>query len=118
MSWWFGSQQSRFLFVPLLLMYILILAEVRMTPILMGVVLVALLLTTLSVTRAHRWDWGKSREEVLRPKDREMLEMNREYLKAGRHDRLYLKNSEMGYAQFSVRVTEEKLPFIIPILPR
>ncbi len=117
-SWWFGSQQSRFLFVPLLVMYILVLAEVRITPILMGLILSALFLTTFSVIRAHRPDWGKSREEVLRPHDREMLDMNREYINSGRHDRLFMQNSDIGYAQFPVRVTEEKLPFIIPILPR
>jgi len=83
-----------------------------MSRVLLGAVIAALLLTTISVTRAHRPDWGKGRTQVLRPNDKAMLEVDREYLRAGRNDRLYLENSEICYAQFPVRVTREKLPLL------
>ena len=56
----------------------------------MAAVIISLLFTGISVFRAHRNDLGKSRYEVLRPKDRAIIEMNKDYLGAGRKDTVEL----------------------------
>ncbi len=74
--WWMGSQQSRFLFVPIMLMLIMVTSAIR-TPsrVLMGVMTVGLVLVSLSVYRAHKQDLGRSGYDVLREKDRVLIKM-------------------------------------------
>lgn len=74
MGWWEGSQQSRFLLVPLIGMAVVVGATtVKPSPVFLGVVLMALALTCLSVLRAHGPDLGRSAESVLRSQDRDLL---------------------------------------------
>lgn len=115
LSWWFGSQQTRFLYVPVLLMTFVVFAEVKVTRILLFAVFCALFLNVLSVVRAHKMDWGQSPTAVLHVHDREMLKANKEYLAAGRQDTMKVDHLNVGYAQFPVFITVENLPYVIKV---
>jgi len=81
MSWWFGSQQSRYLYVPIMLMIILVIAQMKApSKIFMGAVFVALLLNTLSVYRAHKAYFGLPMNQVLGPKDVKLLKLTKTYI--------------------------------------
>lgn len=72
--WWLGSQQTRFLFVPLILMYLAVVLSIRVpSRVLLGVMLGAILLVSVSVYRANKQDLGHWGEEVLRQQDRELV---------------------------------------------
>ncbi len=114
LSWWFGSQQSRFLYIPILLMYILVLSNIKIfSPLLMSAVLLALFLNFISILGAHKNDFFKSPLTVLREKDTETLTMNQSYLQEGRKDYVYLEYHDVPYAQFPVIVTKEKFPYVL-----
>ena len=51
--------------------------------------------------------------EVLRQKDLEILEFNKKYLLAQRHDVVELDFSDYPFAQFPFVVTQEQLPYVI-----
>lgn len=72
-GWWFGSQQSRFLLLPLVGMIIIVAGSLKPTMVFRGIVLMALMLTCLSVVRAHAPDWGRLPESVLREDDKDVL---------------------------------------------
>jgi hypothetical protein len=115
LTWWFGSQQTRFLYIPLVLMYILVVPFLsRPSLMLRGGLILALLLNTLSVVRAHKRDFFRSSQNlVLRERDQELLKMNQQYRQAGRKDYVYLDYHDVAFAQFPVMVTKEKLPFVM-----
>lgn len=114
-SWWFGSQQTRFLYVPLLLIYILVLSKFSKSWVLLSAVILALAFNCLSVVRAHKADWGKPRIEVVRPDDAAMVELSRSYVTAGRRDKVTLETSEITFARFPAFVAKEQFPFIIKV---
>jgi hypothetical protein len=73
-TWWFGSQQSRFLLVPMILMLVVTLAGLfEVSRVLKFLIVLALSIELLSLINAHRADWGKAHEQVLRPNDRELI---------------------------------------------
>jgi len=73
--WWFSSQQSRFLFIPLFLMYISVFERFPSpSKVLKTAIFVGMLFTALSVVRAHKADWGKRFVELLRPQDRVLID--------------------------------------------
>jgi len=115
-SWWFGSQQARFLYIPILLMIICVLSQIKSpTRVLMGAIVVALTLNTLSVVRANKRDWGKAPIEVLRAKDRGLLKINQQYIEQNQSGKIDLEFHDAAYAQFPVRVTKEKLPHTLAL---
>ena len=75
-----------------------------------GAIILALLLTLLSVTSAHKNDFCKSRKDVLRQKDIELVKMNEKYIEAKMDNPVYLDYHDAAYAQFPVVVVKEKLP--------
>ncbi len=76
LTWWFGSQQSRFLLVPISLMIILTVSFLpRISRVLIVLVIMALSLEVISLIDAHRSDWGKPFSRVIRDKDMKMLEL-------------------------------------------
>lgn len=115
MSWWFSTQQSRFLYVPLILIFVIVLMSIPPSRVLAGCLLIALGMNALSVIRAHRPDWGKPPEEVLRPQDREILEQNRLYLGSGRTEAVVLPGHHAAFARFPVMVAHEKSPFVLSL---
>jgi len=74
--WWMGSQQTRFLFFPLTLLFIVTIARLKEPSKVLAVTMViSLALVSLSVVRAYRGDFGKWGVEVLRDKDLKLLQM-------------------------------------------
>jgi len=115
-TWWFGSQQTRFLYIPLVLMFISVIVWMK-TPskIFLVVLVLALFLNAVSIVRAHKNDWGKSGEEVLRKKDLSIVSLSRDYTKDGRTDFVRLNEHELAYAQFPVILTKKKIPFTLAV---
>ncbi len=114
--WWFGSQQTRFLYIPFVLMMILAVANFpTITKTMLAVVTVALILNAASVIRAHQGDWGRWGENSLREKDLKLVQMSREYLRAQRKDIVSWMDHDVAYAQFPVKVVKEKLPFALAV---
>ncbi|MCA9400125.1 MAG: hypothetical protein KC713_00760 [Candidatus Omnitrophica bacterium] len=70
-AWWLGSHQTRFLFIPVILMILIVMTQNRFQRGSMLVCLIlALCLSTVSMVRAHKrafLQWG---HEVLREKDK------------------------------------------------
>ena len=103
-TWWFGSQQTRFLLIPLLLMAIVVIAAIKKpSKVFISCTIIALMLTTVSVLRAHQPDWGKLPLEVLRPKDKELLKLNQEQGKNQRD----LDFIDAAYATFPIRIIKQ-----------
>ncbi|MCB9771029.1 MAG: hypothetical protein H6754_00535 [Candidatus Omnitrophica bacterium] len=100
MVWWFTSQQSRFLYIPIVLMIIVVVSDKRfLTPVFYVCVFVALTSTCLSIVRAHKADWGKSAYEVLRPRDKILLTMSKNF--DGLHP-LMVDHADVAFADFPV----------------
>jgi len=113
-SWWFGSQQSRFLYIPIALIFISVILTLKEpSRVLLTLLLVALGLNFLSVLRANKNDWGLSREKVLRKKDLQIVQISRKYLSDGQKNPVRMYNHEVAFAQFPVEIMKENLPFVI-----
>ena len=113
-SWWFGSQQTRFLYIPFILMYIVTGSEFKKPSfVLKGVVLLALLANSMSVIRAHKNDFGLSAQDVLREEDQKLVSQNKLYISSNRNDVVDLSYGDVVFAQFPVNVTKGNSPFII-----
>ncbi len=112
--WWAGAQQTRFLYIPIILMYIAVVAEIKNPSFfLKGAVLLALLLNALSVLRAHQGDFGAKPSNVLREKDLSLVVQSERYMSENRKGHIQLPFGDVAFAQFPVDVTREQLPFII-----
>lgn len=112
--WWLGMQQTRFLYIPIVLMYITVLAEVKNSSyFLKGALVLALLLNALSVFRAHYHDFGKEPLKVLGERDLSLVRQSKLYTANHKTEYIDLPFGEVAFAQFPVHVTQEKLPFII-----
>ena len=79
--WWFTAQQSRFLYVPLLIIFMVTIA--RLEKISRGLflcLLISLFLEAVSLWGAHKNDMGRWGVDVLRAQDKQLLELNQRYL--------------------------------------
>ena len=75
--WWLGSHQSRFLFIPLVLMIICVCSYKKFhTGIFLYCLSLTLCVVAISLFRCHLADFGRTRYEVLRPRDKELLAMS------------------------------------------
>jgi hypothetical protein len=109
--WWLGSQQSRFLFVPIILLFVCVAtAEKFFSRVLLTVMVLALALTAISVVRAHQADFGKRRYEVLRERDRQLLEMGKN---VDRKSPVVLDFYDVAFADFAVDVRNQDSIFVI-----
>lgn len=102
-AWWFGTQQARFLYVPMILMMMTVISEERFLnrPLLIGLV-VAVLFTAQSVWGAHKADFFRRPEEVMRPQDRQLIEMSKT---VNRSQPVELGFLDVAFADFPVTVT-------------
>jgi hypothetical protein len=110
--WWgVGSHQTRFLYVPIILMVALVLAHnVRNSIVLKAGILISLLITTVSVYGAHKSDLGRSGYEVLRAEDKQLVDMQ------GRSvDRMpiILNRYDIAFAGFPVDVKGVDSVFVL-----
>jgi len=102
MTWWIGSQQSRFLYIPVALMIIMVCMNVKSSKIFLGLLVFSVLLNTISLVRSHKRDWFKSSLEVVRKEDRRILKMNKEYF-SGKIDSPVFHNTRVSFARFPVK---------------
>ncbi len=108
--WFMGSQQTRFLLVPMCLMIVVVFIYLKnVSRVLMALVIGCMLLEIFSLRNAHRADWGKSALEVLRPKDRDLL-FNARY----KEGNIVLTEPDVAFADFKVEVNTKDSIFVFP----
>ncbi len=99
LSWWFGSQQTRFLLVPIVVMIVTAIAYMpTIGRIFLSLVVVTLGLEVVSLTNAHRHDWGKPAAQMIRAKDQELLALAKENPK----EPVFLDYPDVAFASFAV----------------
>ncbi|MDE2028273.1 MAG: hypothetical protein KGK03_08410 [Candidatus Omnitrophica bacterium] len=110
LTWWFGSQQSRFLLVPVCLMIILTISFLpKLSKVLLVLIVTAMGLEVVSLINAHRRDWGKPFMAVLRNKDRGLVE-----LKPSTGAEVKLDFPDAAFAAFPVRVHRNNSVYVMP----
>ncbi len=113
MLWWLSMRETRFLYAPVVLMFIVVASQLkRPSKILMSVLLAALLFNTVSVSRASKVYVGPA-GAILRSEDRKLVDISRQYLKDGRSDAVEVESTEVAYAQFPAVYRKENLPHAI-----
>jgi hypothetical protein len=111
--WWMGSQQSRWLYLPLTLIIVTTLSD----PIgfesraLAGGLFIGLLLTCFSLTRAYLPDFRRWPEIPLRESDRKLMSLSREWHKP---NAMPVKDKEIAYAEVPVLVQQDDPMWILP----
>jgi hypothetical protein len=122
MMWWFGAQQARFFFIPLMLIFITSAAMFRELPKLLAIsLLIAILFNAMSIIRFSYKDIKTSRvilkrEQVLLPSDRLLLERSRSYIENHESGPIELSDYCIAYAQFPVIVTKKHMPFVLDLV--
>lgn len=111
-SWWFGSQQSRFLYIPLVLMFIVVLSDGRFLrwSMLAGL-FVAVGLSAVSVARAHQADLFRTPEEMLRGRDKDLIAMSRS---VDRSKPVVINFEDAAFADFVVEISRSNSVFVFP----
>jgi hypothetical protein len=105
-SWWLGSQQARFLYIPLLLIFILVSSALKAPPrVFLTCLVIALLFNLIAIYRAHSADFLKRPMQVMRQKDKDLLEMNKAYGKVLEKKEVILDYYDAAYAVFPVKVS-------------
>ena len=100
--WWFGSQQTRFLFIPIVLMIVVVVIYMKeLSRIFIALVIAAMLLEIISLVNAHRPDWGKSAFSVLRDQDKELVRLGQQKEQA---TSVILDYPDVAFASFEVDV--------------
>ncbi|OGX38670.1 MAG: hypothetical protein A3D87_03295 [Omnitrophica WOR_2 bacterium RIFCSPHIGHO2_02_FULL_50_17] len=111
MIWWWGSHQSRFLFVPIVLLFIVVVSHIKYhSKIFITCVLISVALVGLSVFRAHKRDFGLSAMEVLREKDRELLALSQT---ARKGETIKLQFFDAAFADFPIDVVNSESIFVL-----
>ena len=109
-SWWFGSQQTRFLYIPVLLMIIAVISEIKVySRIFMSAIMFSLIITGVSIFRANRNDFFAYPADVLRPKDKELVRLSRDYLKTGRSDMVSVDFMMLHMPGFLLKLRKARL---------
>jgi hypothetical protein len=109
--WWFGSQQARFFYIPLVIMFIVVLSDKRfLRKSMFFGIFIAFVFSCLSIVRAHKADFFRRPEEVLRGRDRELIEIS----KSVNHSKPVTVNFEdVAFANFAVHVDQPNSLFIL-----
>lgn len=103
-SWWMTTQQTRFLYISVVLMVLSVVSVMAFhTRMFRGCVLLALALTSLSVFRAHAPDFRKSAWESVRREDKELLMMSKDMASGSP---AVLKRHDVAFAEFPVAAVD------------
>lgn len=112
--WWFGVQQARFLYIPVVLMCILSLIRyVKISQYLIICLTIALALNFISLSRAHKKDLSLPIYKVFNDEDKDLIMMSLVYQKKHFSGQINWNDHKIAYAQFPVRVIQERLPHTI-----
>ncbi|MCF7907816.1 MAG: hypothetical protein K9L86_02935 [Candidatus Omnitrophica bacterium] len=105
MLWWFGSQQARFLYIPLLIIFISVAAKIKQPRnSFIYALVIALLFNFISIFRAHSGDLFKPSVKVLRTKDKQLIEMNKKYRDRSSLSPVVLDYYDVAYANFPLKI--------------
>jgi len=115
MSWWMGSHQSRYLYIPVLLMIVEVISTMKPSKVFMSIIILTMALNLLSVFRSHKNDFGKKVEQILRPKDLEITNINQKYIEGNQKGFIDLDFRDVPFAQFPVRAVKEGLPHTLAL---
>jgi hypothetical protein len=114
MLWWFSTQQTRFLYIPLLLIFMVTITRLESLPKGLGAgILISLLLQTFSLWDAHKMDLRRWGVDVLRGEDKQLVELSGRYIKEGSSQPIEWTSHDVAYAQFPVMVRQENLPYTL-----
>ncbi len=114
LSWWWGMQDSRFLYIPVLFMIFYGCAHLRISNILILILCFSLGLNAVSLYRDYKSDFGRSPAEILGPLNWDLVGRSREYIRERRTETIVLPVIyKAAYARFPVAYQEEQLPFIL-----
>jgi hypothetical protein len=111
--WWIGSQQSRWLYIPLVLLFIVSFSDediLTSRGVWLGLIL-SVVLTSLSVFRANKMDFWKTRWETLRPQDQFLILSKDTIDEAGP---TAIQDKEAAYATYEVAVTKPDGAWVLP----
>lgn len=110
-SWWLGSHQSRFLFVPIVLMITLVFSRKQfLSKTFQLCILISVILVGVSIVRAHKADWAKQWKDILRSRDRDLLELS---LTAKEGQSIQLDCFDVAFAGFPVEVVNCDSVFVL-----
>lgn len=111
LSWWFGSQQSRFLLVPVIIMISVVVSFLpKISRVLVALIVLTLSVEALSLINAHRPDWHKTPYQVLRRQDKQLLSQE---FQAGAAN-IVLDFPDVAFAPFPVTVRRSDSPYVLP----
>jgi hypothetical protein len=111
-AWWMGSQQSRWLYIPLVFLFMTSLADEKVLysrGIWMSLVL-SVGLTFLSVLRGNWPDMGKSRWDVVRPQDQRLATLG----ETVKERPVPVEDKDAAYAPYEVVVTSPERMWVLP----
>jgi hypothetical protein len=112
--WWFTAQQSRFLYVPLLIIFIVTIPRLgKISRVFFACLLISLSLEALSLWGAHKGDVRRWGLDDLRAQDKRLMELNHRYHEHSLSDYIDWPSHDVAYAQFPVMVRKENLPHTI-----
>jgi len=112
--WWFTAQQSRFLYLPLLIIFMVTIVRLeKISRVLFLCLLISLSLEAVSLWGAHKNDLRRWGVDVLRAQDRQLLVLDQHYLEHGLSTIIDWPSHDVAYAQFPVMVHKENLPHTI-----
>ena len=100
--------------MPILLMSLAVSVEIlKPSKILLSVLTLALALNLISLSRAHVSDFMKPRQNVLRDKDKALLDLSTKYISERRSGYVVLDEFEVAFARFPVMIRKESLPNVL-----
>lgn len=103
--WWFGTQQTRFLFAPIVLIFVAVSCEFnKFSKAMLFALSFALALNFASILRSNIKDFVSSPRETLRAKDKDLIKMSRLYYESHLEGPVILNYSDVAYADFPVKV--------------
>ena len=112
--WWFGPQQTRFLYIPVILIFIVTIARLeRVSRVLLACIAVSLMLEAVSLWGAHKADLKRWGRDDLRTADQQLVMLSNRYISHALTSYVDWPTHDVAYAQFPVMVHQESLPHTV-----
>lgn len=112
--WWLSVRETRHLYAPVVLMFIVCAVSMKeWSRLFLCVLLTAMVLNATSVFRAHHSYFGRPALDVIRAEDKALVELSQQYISQKRSDLVELEQHEVAFALFPVVVRREILPHVV-----
>ncbi|MBF0531685.1 MAG: hypothetical protein HQL23_01145 [Candidatus Omnitrophica bacterium] len=113
--WWYGSHQTRFLYVPLGLMILAVVTEEKfILKTFISAWLLSIVFTAVSVYRSQQPTFALKPAQVLRTYDQQLLKMSRT---VDRSQATAVESMDAAYADFPISVKQHSAFVILPVNP-